>query len=146
MPIMIITRESVQALMPNQTLMKIHGEPTHKAVRKLEKELGTNLIAVDCPWGLNKGHLGELQDAATFLAHNGAAYNPPADAPLPYPAIPAGTIAAKREHLKAENETALGHWQTLQHVHRIAVNQVAEAIEPVYYAELDDPDEGLNDV
>ena len=31
-------------------------------------------------------------------------------------------------------------------MHRIVVNQVAKAIEPVYYAELDDPDEGLNDV
>ena len=57
---MIITRESVQAFMPNQTLMRIHGKPTHKAVCKLEKELGANLIAVDCPWGLNKGHLGDL--------------------------------------------------------------------------------------
>ena len=27
---------------------------------QLEKELAANLIAVDCPWGLNKGHLGEL--------------------------------------------------------------------------------------
>ena len=55
-------------------------------------------------------------------------------------------LTAERERLKAENETDLGHWQTLQHVRRIVVNQVAEAIEPVYYAELDDPDEGLNDV
>ena len=100
---MNFTQESVQALMPNQTLMKIHGEPTHKAVRKLEKELGANLIAVDCPWGLNKGHLGKLQDAATFLARNGTAYTPPAHAPLPYPAIPPGTIAAKSERLKAKN-------------------------------------------
>jgi hypothetical protein len=74
---MIVTQESVQALMPNQTLMKIHGEPMHKAVCKLEKELGANLIAVVCPWGLGKGHLGKLQDATTFLAHNGAAYTPP---------------------------------------------------------------------
>jgi hypothetical protein len=42
---MIITRESVQAFMPNQTL--IHGESTHKAARKLEKELGANLIMVE---------------------------------------------------------------------------------------------------
>ena len=71
---MIIARDKVQALMPHQTLTKIQGEPTHKAIRKLEKELGANLIAVDCPWGHNKGHLGELQDAATFLACNGIAY------------------------------------------------------------------------
>ena len=55
-------------------------------------------------------------------------------------------ITAERAHLKAENETALGHWQTLQHVYCIAVNQVAEAIKPVYYAELNNPDKGLNNV
>ena len=42
---MIIAQESVHALMPNQTLTKIHAEPMHKAVRKLEKELGATLIA-----------------------------------------------------------------------------------------------------
>lgn len=143
---MIVSRETVQALMPNQTLTKVQGEPTHKAVRKLEKELGANLIAVPCTWGVGKGHLGELQDAATFLARNGAAYTPPAAAPPAYPIIPPGSTAAVRERLRAENETAQSEWQTLQHVRRIAVNLVADAIEPVYYAELDDPDEGLNDV
>ena len=34
----------------------------------------------------------------------------------------------------------------LIHILCIAVNQVAEAIEPIYHAELDDPDEGRNDV
>ena len=32
------------------------------------------------------------------------------------------------------------------HLRRIAVNLTAEAIEDVYYAELDDPVEGLNNV
>eukprot|EP00804_Cyclotella_cryptica_P013783 CCRYP_016886-RA/>CCRYP_016886-RA protein AED:0.80 eAED:0.80 QI:0/0/0/0.5/1/1/2/0/179 len=111
---MIITWELVQALMPNQTLMKIHGEPTHKALRKL-KNAGANLIAVDYPWSHGKVHLGELQDATTFLARNGAAYTPAGHAPHPYPNIPPGTITAERKQLKAENEMALGHWQTLQH-------------------------------
>eukprot|EP00970_Alexandrium_tamarense_P011559 scaffold2534_cov176-Alexandrium_tamarense.AAC.1 len=122
------------------------GEPTHKAIRKLEKELAANLIAVPCSWGVNKGHLGELHDPATFLARNGAPYAPPATAPPAYPDMPAGATTAAREQLRAENENALNDWQTLQHVRRIAVNLVAAAIEPVYYAELDDPDEGLNAV
>lgn len=143
---MIVSRETVQALMPNQTLTKIQGEPTHTAVRKLEKELGANLIAVPCAWGVNKGHLGELQDPATFLARNGTAYTPPAAAPPAYPIIPPAATTAERERLRAENDTSQTEWQTLQHVRRIAVNLVADAIEPVYYAELDDPDEGLNDV
>lgn len=143
---MIFTWESVLALMTNQTPMKNHGEPTHKDVRKLEKELGANLIVVDSPWGHNKGHLSKLQDAATFLARNSAAYTPPDHVPPYYLNIPLGTITAKCKHLKAKNETALGHWQKLQHVRHITINQIAEAIEPVNIAQLDDPDKGLNDV
>ena len=62
-----VTRESVLALMPNKTLTVIDGEPTHKAVKKLEKELGANLIAVACPFGHAKGHLGILQPDAIFF-------------------------------------------------------------------------------
>ena len=61
-----ITRESLLALMPHHILTKIDGKLTHKAIKRLEKELGSNLIAVPCPWGRNKGHLGILQDAAIF--------------------------------------------------------------------------------
>jgi hypothetical protein len=95
---------------------------------------------------VNKGHLGELHDPATFLARNGAPYAPPAAAPPAYPDIPAGAPTAAREQLRAENENTLNDWQTLQHIRRIAVNLVAAAIEAVYYAELNDPDEGLNAV
>nr|ACA60896.1 gag protein [Thalassiosira pseudonana] len=143
---MIIARDKVQALMPHQTLTKIQGEPTHKAIRKLEKELGANLIAVPCSWGVNKVHLGELHDPAIFLARNGAPYAPPEAAPLAYPDMPVGATTAAREQIRAEHELAQNDWQTLQHVRRIAVNLVAAAVEPVYYAELDDPDEGLNSV
>ena len=37
-------------------------------------------------------------------------------------------------------------WATFLHVQHIAVNLAADTIEPVYYAKLDDPNEGLNDV
>ena len=57
---MLVTREAVLALMPHQTLTKMTGEPTHAALKKLEKELAANLIAVNCPWGLGHGYLGEL--------------------------------------------------------------------------------------
>ena len=132
--------------MPNQTLTKIHGEPMHTAVRKLEKELGANLIAIPCTWRVNKGHLRELQDPATFLTCNGTECTPPEAAPPAYPIIPPGATTAERERLRAKNETAQNKWQTLQHVRRIAVNLVTDAIEPVYYTELENPDKGLNDV
>ena len=37
-------------------------------------------------------------------------------------------------------------WATYQHVQRIVVNMAVDAIEPVYYAELDNPNKGLNNV
>jgi hypothetical protein len=108
---MIIARDKVQALMPHQTLTQIQGEPTHKAIRMLEKELAANLIAVPCPWGVNKGHLGELHNPATFLARNGAPYAPPAVAPPAYPDMPAGATTAAREQLRAENENSSSNTQ-----------------------------------
>lgn len=142
----LVTRESVLALMPHNTLAKIIGEPTHKSIKKLEKELGSNLIAVPCPWGRNKGHLGILQDAPVFTQRNGGPFTPPLQPPPTYPDIPPAASTAQRERLRADNEEAQRAWATYQHVQRIAVNLAADAIEPVYYAELDDPDEGLNDV
>ena len=70
---MLVSRESIQALMPHQALTKINGAPTHTAMKKLEKELAANLIAVHCPWGHGRGYLGELLPAALFQARYGAA-------------------------------------------------------------------------
>ena len=143
---MLISREAVLALMPHQTLTKISGEPTHAAMKRLEKELAANLIAVECPWGNGHGYLGELLPAAIYTARYGAAYAPPAAAPPAYPVLPPGTTTAVREALKAQNEEDQKHWQTMVHVRRISVNLAADAIEDIYYAELDDPIEGLNAV
>ena len=79
---MIVSLEVVLVLMPNQNLTKIIGKPTPKAVKCLEKELGSNLIISKCPCGVGKGYLGELQvqGPAVFLACNGANYTPPAAA------------------------------------------------------------------
>ena len=143
---MLVSRESIQALMPHQSLTNINSEPTHAAMKKLEKELAANLIAVHCPWGHGRGYLGELLPAALFQARYGAAYVPPIAAPPAYPVIPQGASTAQREELRATNEQALQHWQTMLHVRRIAVNLAANAIDEVYYAELDDPVEGLNNV
>ena len=132
--------------MPHQSLTNINSEPTHAAMKKLEKELAANLIAVHCPWGHGRGYLGELLPAALFQARYGAAYVPPIAAPPAYPVIPQGASTAQREELRATNEQALQHWQTMLHVRRIAVNLAANAIDEVYYAELDDPVEGLNNV
>jgi hypothetical protein len=39
----------------------------YASLKALEKELVANLMAIPCPWGHNKGHLGLLQDPAIYL-------------------------------------------------------------------------------
>lgn len=56
----IVTHKSVLELMQDHTLTRFDGEPTHKISKKLKKELGCNLIAVPCPWSLNKGYVSSL--------------------------------------------------------------------------------------
>eukprot|EP00804_Cyclotella_cryptica_P023348 CCRYP_000481-RA/>CCRYP_000481-RA protein AED:0.56 eAED:0.26 QI:0/-1/0/1/-1/1/1/0/407 len=143
---MLVSRELVQALMTHQSLTKINGEPTPIAMKKLEKELAANLIAIHCPWGHGHGYLGELLPAALFQARYGAVYMPPAAAPPAYPNIPPGATIPAREELRATNDEAQQHWQTILHVRRISVNPPAAAIKDVYYAKLDDPVKGLNSI
>ena len=124
----LVTRESVLALMPHNTLTKIDGEPTHKSMNKLEKELGSNLIAVPCPWGRNKGHLGILQDATVFTQRNGGPFTPPIQAPPTYPDIPPAASTAQRERLRADNEEAQRAWATYQHVRASCMTRVVRQV------------------
>jgi hypothetical protein len=117
-------------------------------MKRWKKEMSSNLIAVRMPanWGRGKGLLGELQDPGVFTARNGAAYNPPAGPPPAYPVIPVGATTAEREQARAEHSIDVKYWVTAEHGKRIAVNIGAAALEPFAYAELDEPDEGLDDV
>jgi hypothetical protein len=65
-----VSADSIKAQMLHPTLTRVLGEPTHKQVKMVTRELTTNLMAVSCPWGHNKGHLGLLQDPAIYLARN----------------------------------------------------------------------------
>ena len=144
--VVTVSRDDVLAVMPCPVLTKIPGEPTYQAMKTWHKEMSSNLIAVRMPttWGRDKGLLGELQDPLIFLARNGDAYNPPADAPPTYPEIVVGATAAEREQARAEHAAEATFWATAAHARRIAVNIGAAALDPFVYAELDDPDEGLN--
>ncbi len=80
--------------MPHATLMRINREPTHKLLKILEKELAANLMAIPCPWGQGKGHLGLLQDPVLYLQHNGTAFTIPVAAPPDYPINAPATVPA----------------------------------------------------
>jgi hypothetical protein len=63
--------------MPHATLTRINGEPTPKVLKILEKELAANLLAIPCPGGHGKGHLGLLQNPALYFQCIGAAFDIP---------------------------------------------------------------------
>ena len=143
--------ESILAQMPHCTLTRIAGEPMRASLKALEKELAANLMAVPCPWGHNKGHLSLLQDPAIYLQRNGEACIIPANAPPAYPADLAGNAAsgickAARAAARADNQAQLKAWETYIIVSTVTRTMIAEAIDDVFYAALDDPTKGLNGV
>jgi hypothetical protein len=103
-------------------------------------------MAVSCPWGHEKGHLGLLQDPTIYLACNGAQFNIPTAKPPAYPIIPTGATAPQRKELRATNAAARKAWTTYCLVLSITCNQFAAVNNDVYYTILDDPIEGPNDV
>jgi hypothetical protein len=95
------------------------------------------------PWGHRKGHLGLLQDPVLYLQCNGASYTVPGTAPPDYP-INLPAAAPAREATWAANLAKCKAWNTYIIVRMITHNQFVAAIDDVYYAELDDPTNGLN--
>ncbi len=85
-----VSADSVKAQMPHPILTHVNGEPTHKQVKILIRELTANLMAIACPWGHGKGRLGLLQDPASYLARNGAPFTIPAVKLSAYPIVPVG--------------------------------------------------------
>jgi hypothetical protein len=138
-----VSADSIWAQMPHATLMRINGEPTHKLLKILEKELAANLMAIPCPWGHGKGHLGLLQEPVLYLQPNGAAFAIPAAAPPDYPINAPATVPA-RKTARAANLVEQKAWNTYLIVASITRDQFAATVDNVYYAALDDPTEGLN--
>jgi hypothetical protein len=135
----------IRAQMPHTTLTCINEEPTHKLLKILEKELAANLMAVPCPWGHGKGHLGLLQDPVLYLQRDSAAFTIPAAAPPDYPVNPPAAIPA-RKAARAANLAERKAWNTYLVVASITCNQFAATIDNVYYAALNNPTKGLNTV
>jgi hypothetical protein len=132
--------------MPHPVLTRVLREPTHKQLKLILCKLTANLIAVSCPWGHNKGHLGLLQDPALYLTQNGASFDiPPAKPPL-YQVVPAGATAHQCEELRPQHTSARKAWTTYRLLRTIACNQFAAAINEVFYAVLDDPIKGRNGI
>jgi hypothetical protein len=130
--------------MPHVTLKGILGKPSHHQLKQLKCKLTTNLMAVPCPWGHNKGHLPHLQDPALYLQHNSTAFTIPAAALPAYHIIVAGETTAKHKEQCANNISACKAWSTYMILHTITRDQFAASIDDIYYAALDNPTEGLD--
>ncbi len=141
-----VSANSVKAQMPHPTLTRIKGEPMHKQVKLVIRELTANLMAVSCPWGHEKGHLGLLQDPIIYLACNGAQFDIPTAKPPAYPTVPTRATAPQCKESQATNAAACKAWTTYCLVLFITRDHFAAAINNVYYAVLDDPIKGLNGV
>jgi hypothetical protein len=139
-----MSAEGIKAQMLHPILTRVFGEPTHKQIKTVTPELPANLMAISCPWGHNKGHLGLLQDLAIYLACNGEVFNIPHVEPPAYPVIPACATTANREELPATNAAACKAWSTYKMVLTITRDPFGAAIDEVYYVVLDDLTEGLN--
>jgi hypothetical protein len=140
-----VSAKSIQAQMPYGTLTRITGEPTHKQLQILNKELATNLMAIPSPWGHGKGRLGLLQDPVLDLQCNGTSYTVPGVAPPDYPINPPAAAPA-REATWVANLAKHKGWNTYIIVCTITRGHFAATINNVYYAKLDDPTKGLNTI
>jgi hypothetical protein len=141
-----VSADSIWAQMPHNVLTRVLREPTHTQIKMVIRELTANLMAVSCPWGHGKGHLGLLQDPTMYAACNGAAFTIPVNEPLAYPVMPNGATAPQHKELHANNIVACKAWATYKLILAIIRDQFATAIDNVYYAVLDNPTKGLNDI
>jgi hypothetical protein len=141
-----VSAKAIKAQMPHPILIRVFGKPTHKQVKMVIRKLSTNIMAISCLWGHSKGHLGLLQDPAIYLACNGEAFNISQIEPPVYPVIPAIATTAKCEELCATDTAACKAWNTYKMVLTIMCDQFAVAINNIYYAILDNPTKGLNDI
>jgi hypothetical protein len=139
-----MSAKGIKAQMPHPILTRIFGKPTHKQIKMVIHKLSANLMAISCPWGHSKGHLGLIQELTIYLACNGEAFNIPNIEPTAYPVIPAGATTANRKELCTTNAAACKAWRTYKMVLAITPNQFTVAIDNAYYVVLDDPTEGLN--
>jgi hypothetical protein len=126
-----VSAESIKAQMPHPILTRVFGEPTHKQIITVIHELSANLMAISCPRGQSKGHLGLLQDPAIYLACNEEAFNISHIEPPAYPVIPAGIMTANRKELCATNAATHKASNTYKMVLTITRDQFAVAIDGV---------------
>lgn len=128
---------------PHEPLTPIVGRPNHASIQQLKRELITNAIAIaSTHWGGAHGHLGLVLPPAEYQALANVAF-----VPLVSPVAPvhAGNVTGPQI---TEANRAFDA-QTRDYNLMVAVNTrlrllLINAVDPMYFARLQDPSFGLS--
>jgi hypothetical protein len=122
-----------------ESVTKIHGQPTDQDITTLERELIA--IAASIPTGLgggNHGHAGLIVEAAKYLAMTQVEFTIPPN-PGIYPAgLAANATAGTRARAEAEHKEEVAQYEILKGVEQALKDIILDAVEHDYLLEIED--------
>ena len=122
-----------------ESVTKIHGQPTDQDITTLERELIA--IAASIPTGLgggNHGHAGLIVEAAKYLAMTQVEFTIPPN-PGIYPAgLAANAAAGTRAQAEAEHKEEVAQYEILKGVEQALKDIILDAVEHDYLLEIED--------
>ena len=122
-----------------ESVTKIHGQPTDQDITTLERELIA--IAASIPTGLgggNHGHAGLIVEAAKYLAMTQVEFTIPPN-PGIYPAgLAANAAAGTRARAEAEHKEEVAQYEILKGVEQALKDIILDAVEHDYLLEIED--------
>jgi hypothetical protein len=131
---------------PHDKLTKINGIPDAASIQLLIKQVYANTRSVPSVFGgAANGYLGIAMPAADYLLRAQVAFNPPApvgNQPVHAQGAAAAVIGAANR-LWDEDKA---NYREYSKVKSDITQQIIEAVNPVYFATLDDPTFGFADV
>ena len=97
-----VQTEDIKELFKVKYLTKLNDEPTHDWLETVEKELGTNSLAVKGSFGSGKsGCLGTVYDNTRFRTKSGHDWIVPSSRGA-FPTFPIGSTLAQKKQLIVE--------------------------------------------
>ena len=134
-----VSADDIEAKFPHKVLTKIEGQPTYAGFFKLREEVYQNALTSKSPFGgATFGHLGVVMGAQAYTLATGNIWAIPASAGV-YPTFPAAATETMKRKLMStfiSTERGIRQWEATSNLLR---NQLLQAIDEEYYAELYDP-------
>jgi len=131
---------------PYEVLTPIEGKPTNTTLQLLQRQLFTNVRAVDSPrGGGTHGHLAILLSDAEYLARTGVEFIIPVHPGIAPVAVAGATAAQIAEAIRAYNQ-AVTDVTLYNRLNSAITAQILAAVNPTFLSALEDPDFGFGDV